>query len=433
MPDAPLSFNQRLFDFLNASPTPFHATREVVRLLEARGFTRLVEADRWQLKAQGRYFVTRNDSSVVAFQVGNGSVADQGFRIAGSHTDSPCLRVKPTPDLLSQQFHQLSTEIYGGALLGTWFDRDLSLAGRITFKTSLGKIEHALIDFKKPIAVLPNLAIHLNREVNDKRSIQRQTEMNPILSLWDDRKSKSFQELLLDHLKSQGHSSAIEILEHEISAYDTQPAAVVGLREEFMTSARLDNLLSVFVGTQAMLEAAQGTFALFVAHDHEEVGSQSSHGADSTFVRSLLERIASDNETLHRAVDRSFFVSMDNAHGVHPNYSDRHDPLHKPLLNRGPAIKTNVSQRYATNSETAGVFIHLCQELKVPYQKFVSRNDQPCGSTIGPISSSQLGIRTVDVGIPTFAMHSVRELAGTEDSYSLFQIIKEYFSRPSLS
>jgi aspartyl aminopeptidase len=423
------SFNQRLCKFLDASPTSFHATRELIRWFESKGYVRLWEKDHWELKKRGRYYIVRNDSSLAAFQIGDANPAEAGFRIVGAHTDSPCLKIKPNSDIRSHGYHQLGVEIYGGVLLSTWFDRDLSIAGRASFRTRSGKVEHVLIDFKKPIATLPNLAIHLNREVNDKKAIQRQLEMNPILSLWTDSKTKKFHDLMLDQIKADGHRYAAQVLDHEMSLYDTQPAARVGLHGEFISSSRLDNLLSVFAGANAAVDASYQSNTVFIAHDHEEVGSVSYHGADGPFARTLLERLAGDSESFHRAVDRSFFISTDNAHGIHPNYPDRHDPLHAPMLNRGPVVKVNVSQRYATNSETGSHFMDLCDRANVPYQKFVSRNDQPCGSTIGPLSSRQLGIRTVDVGVPTFAMHSIRELAGSEDSFSLYKVLKEFFVR----
>lgn len=405
-----------LLDFIAASPTPFHAVAMLGEALSAAGFVRLDETEGWSPQAGGRYFVTRNDSSLIAFCLGDRAPEHDGFRMVGAHTDSPCLHVKPLPERRASGYFQLAVEVYGGALLNPWFDRDLSIAGRVSYRDSRQRLASALIDFRRPVAIIPSLAIHLDRDVNKQRSINPQQHLPPILMQVRDRSEGSFETLVRDQLLHQYPTLEIDrVLDHELSLYDTQPPALVGVRNEFIAAARLDNLLSCYVGLRALIDTDSTQNRLLVCSDHEEVGSASACGADGPFLRSVLERICGDAETLTRAVGRSWLVSADNAHGVHPNYADRHDDNHGPILNRGPVVKVNAGQRYATNSESAALFRHLCDRAEVPVQSFVMRSDLACGSTIGPITASGIGVRTLDVGVPTFAMHSIRELAGSQD------------------
>lgn len=423
-------FNHELLAFLKESPTPFHATSALERRLQAAGFQEWKEGDVWKLSGGDRAYVKRNESSIVAFQGGSGKVAEQGFRITGAHTDSPCLRVKPQPEVESCGLLKVGVEVYGGVLLSTWFDRDLSLAGRVSYLTSKKAVKSALIDFERPVAVLPNLAIHLNREVNEHRTINKQQEMPPILMHWSGE--TDFRKILAARLSEQGVKDVARVVDFELSFYDTLAPAIVGLRDEFITSARLDNLLSCFIGLQAFLRASDDATAVLVCNDHEEIGSASTSGAQGNLLRSVLERLSGGGEALARAVDRSLFFSTDNAHAVHPNYPDRHDSRHAPLLGRGPALKINTNQRYATNSETAAIFARCCEIAEVPFQRFVSRTDLACGSTIGPITATEIGVRTVDVGVPTFAMHSAREMASVNDPHALFLALSEFYRLPHL-
>ncbi|MDF3934228.1 M18 family aminopeptidase [Pseudomonas citronellolis] len=423
--------NQGLIDFLAASPTPFHATTSLARRLEEAGYQRLDERDAWRTEAGGRYYVTRNDSSLIAFKLGNDSPLEQGLRLVGAHTDSPCLRVKPNPELARKGYWQLGVEVYGGALFAPWFDRDLSLAGRVTFRLA-GKVESRLVDFRAPIAVIPNLAIHLNREANMGWAINAQTELPPILAQLAAGESRDFRDLLGEQLQHEHGIIADAILDYELSFYDTQRAAVVGLGGEFIAGARLDNLLSCYAGLEALLTSGDEQSAVLVCTDHEEVGSCSACGADGPFLEQVLRRLLPDGDAFVRVIQRSLLVSADNAHGVHPNYADKHDGNHGPLLNGGPVIKVNSNQRYATSSETAGFFRHLCLENEVPVQSFVTRSDMGCGSTIGPLTASQLGVRTVDIGLPTFAMHSIRELAGSQDLRYLAKVLSAFYDSAEL-
>ena len=423
--------NQGLLDFLNASPTPFHATTSLAMRLEAAGFRHLDERAAWYPEAGGRYYVTRNDSSIIAFKLGKRAAVDGGIRLVGAHTDSPCLRVKPNPEIQRQGYFQLGVEVYGGALLAPWFDRDLSLAGRVTYRRD-GKVESQLIDFYQPIAVIPNLAIHLNREANQGWAINPQTELPPIICQLASSETADFRALLAEQLAMEHDFNPDAVLDYELSFYDTQSAAIVGLNQEFIASARLDNLLSCYAGLQALIDSSDEETCVLVCTDHEEVGSCSACGADGPFLEQVLRRILPEGEAFVRTLQRSLLVSADNAHGVHPNYESKHDANHGPKLNAGPVIKINTNQRYATNSETAGFFRHLCLENEVPVQSFVVRSDMGCGSTIGPITSSQLGVRTVDIGLPTFAMHSIRELAGSHDLEHLVKVLTAFYSSHDL-
>lgn len=419
------SFNEQLLAFLTASPTPFHAVAEMSRQLVAAGFVELAEGEAWQLEPGGKYYVQRNQSSLIAFVHGRDALVEHGWRLWGAHTDSPCLKLKPKPDVLSQGYRQWGVQVYGGALLNPWFDRDLSLAGRVHYRRLGGELERCLVDLERPVAVIPSLAIHLDREANNTRSINPQTDLPPLVSLAGDE--DDLHSLLRAHLMDQGHGEIEEILDFELSLYDTQPPALVGWRGEFIASARLDNLLSCFVGLLAVLDATGDSHCVLVCNDHEEVGSQSAIGAQGPMLRSLLQRISGDGEDFQRALSRSLMISADNAHGIHPNYADRHDSNHGPLLNAGPVVKINANQRYASTSETNTLFSSLCREVDVPVQQFVIRSDMACGSTIGPITASELGVRTVDVGVPTFAMHSIRELAGSDDAQALAEVAEHFY------
>jgi len=413
--------------FLQASPTPFHAVHELKKRLSESGFQQLREQENWQLVKGERYFVSRNDSSIIAFVLGTAPLTDTGIRMAGAHTDSPCLRVKPRPELVKFGYLQLGVEVYGGALLNPWFDRDLSLAGRITYRSKVNRISNQLINFKDAVAIIPSLAIHLDREANAKRSINPQKDIPPIIMQIDD-KTASFTDLLLRQLRKEHKDEDVEeILNYEIYLFPVEPPALIGFNKEFITAARLDNLLSCYAGMQALLEAPTSVTSLLVCNDHEEVGSSTAAGAHGPFLKSTLERICQDSNDLSRSIARSMLFSVDNAHGIHPNFGDKHDANHGPILNHGPVIKVNANQRYASNSETSGFFQLLCQQSDIPFQTFVTRSDMACGSTIGPITATETGVRTLDIGVPTFAMHSLRETCGSTDPHLLYRILTQFY------
>lgn len=420
-------FNRELGDFLDHSPTPFHAVSTMSAMLVKAGFSALSEAEQWSLEAGGKYFVTRNGSSIIAFTVGTESMAETGIRMAGAHTDSPCLMVKPQPELLRNQYFQLGVEVYGGALLNPWFDRDLSIAGRLVYKDNSGQLKQKLVNFEKPVAMIPSLAIHLDREANAGRTINAQTDIPPILMQSEEK--QEFNQLLSERFLAEGE----QVMDYELCLYDVQQAATLGLAGEFLASARLDNLLSCFVATKALIEAGTERTSLIVCNDHEEVGSVSSVGADGPFLESVVDRLCQSSEqSANRAgvLANSLLISCDNAHAVHPNYPAKHDHGHSPLLNGGPVIKVNVKQRYATNGVTASLFKQMCEATDVPVQTFVSRSDLGCGSTIGPVTSAKLGVPTLDVGIPQLAMHSCREVTGTADPQRLTRVLTHFFNLP---
>ncbi|WP_417509854.1 M18 family aminopeptidase [Methylophaga sp.] len=425
----PSDFNQGLCQFLDASPTPYHAVASLQTLLEDKGFEQLHEADSWGQLNAGYYFVIR-EASIIAFTLTGDDLSNTGIRMVGAHTDSPCLKVKPKPEKVQQSLFQLGVEVYGGALLNPWFDRDLSLAGRVSYEDPQGQISQVIIDFKDPIATIPSLAIHLDREANQNRSINPQLHLPPILAQMDDGDKLDFRALLEQQCRQQHPEINIgRVLDYEMCFYDTQKAAVMGLSADFITSARLDNLLSCYVGLQSLLAADNTRSALLVCNDHEEVGSQSVSGAQGTFLQAVLQRLVDGNEAYQRMVEQSLMISADNAHAIHPNYADKHDAEHGPLLNKGPVIKTNANQRYATSSQTSALFRQLCEQNDVPVQDFVVRTDMACGSTIGPITSSHIGVKTIDIGLPTFAMHSIRELAGSQDAVMLHKVLTAYFNQ----
>lgn len=437
------NFLKTLLDFLSASPTPFHAVANMAAHLEAAGFEKLDEGAQWQIKSGGSYYVTRNDSSIIAFRRGRKDLATSGIRMVGAHTDSPCLRLKPNAEVTGHGYLRAAVEVYGGVLLNPWFDRDLSMAGRLSYRQKNGSIASQLIDFQRPLAIIPSLAIHLDRNANKERSINAQLHLPPLIaklaneSTSGKAKSKSanvdFRSILLKELKRSGSAREVkEILDYEISFYDTQPAQLVGLEQEFIASARLDNLLSCWIATTAIADTDTKQDVLMVANDHEEVGSTSASGAHGPFLRSVIQRLSDDAEHNTRCINQSMMISADNAHAIHPNYPDRHEPGHAPRLNEGPVLKVNNNQRYASNSETAALFRSLCKDAKVPMQTMVARSDMGCGTTIGPITASEIGVPTVDVGVPQLAMHSIRESAGAADAWSLNRVLTQYFKRENL-
>ncbi|WP_373001865.1 M18 family aminopeptidase [Marinobacter sp.] len=423
-------FNKDLLKFLNASPTPWHAVATMKQRLDAAGFQELNEREDWSLGKNQGYYVIRNGSSIVAFRTGSKDVTSSGIRMAGAHTDSPCLKVKPNPELRRKGFYQLGVEVYGGVLLNPWFDRDLSLAGRVTVLDEDGKVRDTLVDFRKPVAFIPSLAIHLDREANSNRTVNAQTDLPPVVMQVPESDTTSFVDLLSQQIRTESGLNVRKVLGYELSFYDAREASFVGLRDDFIASARLDNLLSCYIGLQSLLKTSGDEAALLVCNDHEEVGSMSAEGAQGPFLTAVLDRWAGAGKA--RAIACSMMVSADNAHGIHPNYMDKHDENHGPILNQGPVIKVNHNQRYATNSRSAAVYRHISDELGLPHQTFVVRSDMGCGSTIGPITAGNLGVTTLDIGVPQFGMHSIRELIGTEDGFTLFRVLTEFMQREQI-
>ncbi|MBS3669461.1 MULTISPECIES: M18 family aminopeptidase [Halomonadaceae] len=423
----------RLCDFLRQSPTPWHAASNMAARLEQAGFQRLEEKASWQLTPGKRYYVTRNDSSIIAFQLPESELT--ALRMMGAHTDSPGLHLKPNATQCSAGWLQMGVQVYGGVLLAPWFDRDLGLAGRVYVRHADGRLESVLLNIDRAIAMVPSLAIHLDRDVNAGRQINPQTQMAPVLMQSD---SATLEQLLAQWVEEQHGLRAVEIVDFELAFYDVQPPSLVGVKQELVASARLDNLLSCFIGLEALLACDGSQGALLVANDHEEVGSASACGAQGPFLADVLKRINGQvgkggDESLIQLIQSSLMISCDNAHALHPNFRDKHDERHGPAINGGPVVKVNASQRYATNSVTGALFRDVCREADVPVQSFVTRADMGCGSTIGPITATELGVPTIDVGVPQWAMHSIRETAGTKDVEYLTRALTQFLNRPTLS
>ncbi|KAK9995485.1 hypothetical protein SO802_020171 [Lithocarpus litseifolius] len=460
-----------LINFLNSSPTAFHAVEEAKKLLRNVGFEQVSEREDWKLEAGKRYFFTRNHSTIVAFAIGKKYVAGNGFHIVGAHTDSPCLKLKPVTKVSKAGYLEVGVQPYGGGLWHTWFDRDLTIAGRVIIreeKDGSASYLHRLVRIEEPIMRIPTLAIHLERGVNDGFKVNTQTHLLPVLATsikaelnkevaengsveievqTDEKKTKEktttknskHHSLLLQLLASQVGCQPVDICDFELQACDTQPSIVAGAMKEFIFSGRLDNLCMSFCSLKALIDATSSESSLedetavsmVALFDHEEVGSDSAQGAGSPAMLNALSRITnsfgSDPKLIEKAIQRSFLVSADMAHALHPNYMDKHEDNHQPKLHGGLVIKHNANQRYATNAITSFMFREIATKHNLPTQDFVVRNDMACGSTIGPILASGVGIRTVDVGAPQLSMHSIREMCAVDDVKHSYEHFKAYF------
>ena len=420
-----------LLNFIDASPSPWHAVQTVADRLQRSGFVALREDERWQLAPGGRYYVIRGGASIIAFVVGADDLAASGFRLVGAHTDSPGLRVKPKALQGGDGLLRLGVEVYGGPILATFADRDLSLAGRVAVRNGEG-IEMRLVRFAEPLLRLPNLAIHMNREVNDNGlKFNKQTELPLVLDLAGDGPVEDgrFHALLATQLAV----APADILSWELCVCDTQPGAFWGAGQAFVADSQLDNLASCHAGLSALLGVeSAATTNVCAFFDHEEVGSESATGAGGSFIADVLRRIAAsaglDEEAYRCALARSFFISTDMAHAWNPNFPAAYEPAHRVAVNGGPVIKTNANQRYSTGADSAARFMMLCEKAGVPCQHYAHRSDLGCGSTIGPIVAAGLGVASVDVGSPMWAMHSIRESAGVLDHGYMIAALTAAFS-----
>jgi len=424
---------EELLHFIDASPSPWHAVQTIERRLQASGFSALPEQDSWQLQAGGRYYVIRDASSIILFVVGQRPLLQGGFRIVGAHTDSPGLRIKPNAALQGDGLLRLGVEVYGGPILATFADRDLSLAGRLCYRDG-EEIASRLVHVNRPLLRLPNLAIHMNRKVNeDGLKFDKQKELPLLFATAAEQQLPRQQFLAI--LEQYSGIEAQSFLSWELNVYDTQKGELWGGDRQFIADSQLDNLASCHAGLTALLDPgslnADNTLVC-AFFDHEEIGSTSRIGADGSFLSDTLERIALalhvERGDLHRAMARSFLVSADMAHAYQPNFPGAYEPDHRVGVNQGPVIKINANQRYSSESVSAAMFISWCEQAGIPYQKYSHRSDIPCGSTIGPISAARLGIRSVDVGNPMWAMHSVRESAGVLDHDYMIRALKKFFA-----
>ena len=422
---------QDLLDFIDASPSPWHAVQTCEARLQAAGFRCLEETERWQLAPGDCCYVVRGGSSIIAFMVGQKSAADLGLRLIGAHTDSPGLRIKPRPAEDAQGMARLGVEIYGGPILATFADRDLSLAGRVTVRTADG-FATRLMRFTEPMLRLPNLAIHMNREVNENGlKFNKQTELPLLLGVSQDGATadERFRQPIAEALGVE----ASDLLTWELNAYDTQKGSFWGVDREFIADSQLDNLASCHAALCALLATKNPDATCLCAFfDHEEVGSESAAGAGGSFVADVIQRLAAsaglDAEDQRRMLAQSFFISADMAHAWHPNFPAAYEPCHRVLVNAGPVIKSNANQRYSTNAETAARFMAICEKAGVPCQQYAHRTDLGCGSTIGPIVAARLGIASVDIGSPMWAMHSIRESAGVLDHHYMTAALTAAFA-----
>ena len=422
-----------LLAFLGDSPTPFHAVTSATARLAAAGFRPIAETDDWSSLTPGGYSFVHGGSSVLAFVIPEGKRV-AGFRIVGAHTDSPNLRLKPIPEYKKEGYAQLGVEVYGGVLLNSWLDRDLSLAGRVFVSDNAGsaRVESRLVRFTRPMLRVAQLAIHLDRDVNDKGVVlNKQDHLAPIFGL-DGDGAKDLRAMLAEELGIAGD----RIVGSDLMLYDVVAPTLGGRSAEMIFSARLDNLAMSHAAIRSIVDATPAAAAgdvvpVAALFDHEEIGSETAYGAQSAFLPRALERIVlgrgGSREDYHRSLAGSLCVSADMAHAVHPNYESRHESRHKPLLNGGPVIKINSQQRYATSGATAALFRDLCARVEVPVQHYAHRTDLPCGSTIGPIASTLLGIRTVDVGNPMLSMHSIRELGGAKDPAMMTRVLTSFY------
>jgi aspartyl aminopeptidase len=426
---------QHLLDFIDASPSPWHVIKSVEAQLASFNFKKLDETLSWSLESGGRYYVVRDESSVIIFVLGQKPLVETGFKMIGAHTDSPGLRIKPNAATGVDGLLRLGVEIYGGPILATFTDRDLSLAGRINYKDTNNNIVSSLINFDRPLLRLPNLAIHMNRMVNEEGlTLHKQNELPLILSALAQEclPQTYFSELL----QEQSACETERILSWDLAVYDTQKGAFWGAENEFYANSQLDNLASCHAALQGLLDdtVLENEATLVCAFfDHEEIGSESNKGADGSFLGDVLKRISlvteNNKEDFTRALAKSFMVSADMAHAYQPNFPLAYDPDHKVFVNKGPVIKVNANQRYSTESVSQAMFVDWCEQAGVPYQKYSHRSDLACGSTIGPITSARLGIRSVDVGNPVWAMHSIRESAGVLDHGYMIKVMKKFLTQ----
>jgi len=425
-------FAEDLIDFTYASPSPYQAVRNIKAALLRKGYKQLFRGDSWRLEKGEKYFVTKNSSSIVSFITGTGDVAENGFRIICAHTDAPGLKLKPQPEMIAQNSYlKLNVEVYGGVILSTWLDRPLSMAGRITLRSDNPlKPDVKYMNIRKPLLIIPSLAIHLNRDINENKQYKRQIDMLPLMQLADDKFEKKdyIKQVIAEHINAE----AEEILDFDIFLYEYEKGCLTGAKNEFISSPKMDDLAMVHAGVEALL-SVDGAIAtqVMVCFDNEEVGSQTKQGAGSPFLKDILERVTwafnDETDAFVRAKANSFGISADMAHAVHPNHPEKHDPVLRPVLNGGPVIKYSAAQKYTTDSVSAGMFTMLCNKVGIPFQQLANHSDMHGGSTLGNVLTRSLDINMTDMGNPMLAMHSVRELGGVIDHYYIKTVFEEFY------
>lgn len=412
---------KELIEFIHESPTNFHAILNVKRQLIEKGFKQLFSGESWHIEKGGKYFVTKNHSSLFAFVPGTGNIAEDGFKLICAHSDSPTFRIKPNAEMtVENKYLKLNTEVYGGPIMYTWFDRPLSMAGRVMIKSENPlKPATQFVNFNRPLLLIPHLAIHFNRTVNDQGNpLSKQKDMLPVLAMINEQFEKD--NFLLRLIAKEMDIDSSDILDFDLTLYEFAKGSITGLNEEFISCGKLDDLAMVHAGMKALVDSKECKKTKVLAiFDNEEVGSGTKQGAGSPILRTIIERIVAtmggNSEDLHRAIHNSFMISADMAHALHPNYAEKHDPTNHPMINGGPVIKINANQKYVTDGDSAAVFETICKMAGVPYQKFVNHSDMAGGSTLGNILQTQMEMRGVDIGNPMWGMHSVRETGGVDD------------------
>ena len=424
---------QELIDFLYKSPTAYHAASSVKDILDNEGFEEIFEKDAWKFKKGGKYYLVKNNSAVIAFKVGNGEIEKDGFRLIGAHTDAPGFRIKPNAEMKTEDHYiRLNTEVYGGPILYTWFDRPLGIAGRVILKgKSALKPRVELVNINKPVLIIPSLAIHMNRSVNEGYNFNRQKDTLPLVGFVNEELEK--KGYLMSLLTKELGVSEDEILDFDLYLYEYEKGCVMGINEELISAGKLDDQWMVFAGVKALINSTDiDSTKVMICIDNEEIGSLTAQGARSKLIRGTLERIAialgKNSEEFFRAVSNSVMISADLAHAVHPNLPEKHDPTNRPLLGNGPVLKIAASGSYSTEGVAAGIFEAVCKEANVPVQKFVNRSDVRGGTTIGPMSAADLCIPVIDMGAPLIGMHSVRELASVKDNFYTIEAFTKFFS-----
>ncbi len=424
---------EKLLSLVEEGTSPFHVTASVEHQLVQAGFQKLNMREDWNLENGGRYYLVHNGSTLAAFTIGKKFAFGDTFRIAAAHTDFPGLRIKPAPEMEKEGYRQLNVEVYGGAILNTWLDRPLSAAGRVTLRSrDIFHPEIRYVDFRKPFLTIPNLAIHINKEINKGVELNRQKDMLPVLGLGVPDEEEKDEAFFLEYLARELQVEKEEILDYELGLYNTDTGDFLGMEEEFISSPRLDNLTSVQAVVTGIIEGERSDGVnLAVFFDHEEIGSRTKQGAGSAFLSAVAERIllsyGRGREKFLETFADAMLLSVDVGHALHPNNADKNDPTNKNVLGRGICIKEASTQSYATDSEAVAVMQQICEAEQIPYQKFVNRSDGTSGSTLGSIASAFYPVKTVDVGVPLLAMHSSREMMGTADQESLVHAVTAFY------
>lgn len=417
-----LELAQELISFIDQSPTAYQATENIALRLDKLGYKRLYENEEWNIEVKGKYYIKKNDSAIIAFNVGTQDITESGFRIIGAHTDSPTFKIKPNSEMISEgNYLKLNTEVYGGPILNTWFDRPLAIAGRVVIKgDSPLKPKVKLVNINKPLVIIPNLAIHMNRSVNEGYAINKQKDTLPLIDVINDNLEKD--NYLLRIITENTDIDIEDILDFDLFLYEYDKGILMGPNNNFISVGRLDDLWMVFDGLKALEDSNNDSVTkVFIAIDNEEIGSLTMQGARSSFIKTILERISislgKSREQFYNILANSIMISADLAHAVHPNSGEKHDPTNRPVLTKGPVLKLAASGSYSSDGYSSAIFKSVCEEAQVPYQVFVNRSDLRGGTTIGPMMSAELAIPVIDMGAPLVAMHSVRELATTIDNY----------------